>query len=246
VTSLLRDATIVFDLDGTLVDTLPDLANSLNDVLTRRGHHTVPAETVRRAVGLGARAMIEASLRRTGAHDDVEQMLAEFLVHYEANIAAASRPFPGAVASLEALASAGANLALCTNKRERLTRKLIRALGLEHYFSGVAGRDTFATSKPDPGHLTGVIALAGGERTRAVMIGDSELDIRAARGAGVPSILVSFGYGASALNEIAPDAVVDHFDALTDAAEFLLVSASSLRRSHASRGESSKNGVVPS
>src|SRR6478672_8540539 len=131
--SLLRDATIVFDLDGTLVDTLPDLANSLNDVLTRRGHDAVPAETVRRAVGLGARAMIEESLRRAGAHDDVDQMLAEFLVHYEANIAAASRPFPGAVASLEALASAGANLALCTNKRERLTRKLIQALELEHY-----------------------------------------------------------------------------------------------------------------
>jgi phosphoglycolate phosphatase len=201
----------------------------------------VPAETVRRAVGLGARAMIEESLRRAGAHDDIDQMLGEFLVHYEANIAAASRPFPGAVASLEAFASAGANLALCTNKRERLTRKLIRALELEHYFSGVAGRDTFAMSKPDPGHLTGVIALAGGKRTRAVMVGDSELDIRAARGAGVPSILVSFGYGASVLNEIAPDAVVDHFDALIDAAEFLLVSAPSLRRSHASRGKSSKN-----
>jgi len=223
VPSPLRDATVVFDLDGTLVDTLPDLANSLNDVLTRWGHDAVPADTIRRAVGFGARAMIEESLRRASARDDIDQMMAEFLVHYEANIAVESRPFPGAVASLEALASAGARLALCTNKRESLTRKLIQALDIEHYFDGVAGRDTFAVSKPDPGHLTGVIILAGGERTRAVMIGDSDVDIRAAQGARVPSIMVSFGYATSALHEVAPDAVIDHFDVLVHKAELLLV-----------------------
>ena len=93
MSSPLKDATVVFDLDGTLVDTLPDLANSLNDVLTRRGHDAIPAETIRYSVGLGARAMIEEGLRRAGAHDDIDQMVTEFLVHYEANIAAESRPF---------------------------------------------------------------------------------------------------------------------------------------------------------
>ena len=115
---MFKDATIVFDLDGTLVDTAPDLTNALNDVLVRRGHMPVEAETIRACVGHGARIMIEEALRRTGARDDVDRMLAEFLVHYEANIANDSRPFPGAVAALEALAGQGATLAVCTNKRE--------------------------------------------------------------------------------------------------------------------------------
>src|SRR5262249_1908122 len=158
----LRDATIVFDLDGTLVDTAPDLTKALNDALIRRGHAAIPQETIRSAVGFGARVMIEEALRRAGAAEDIEEMLSEFLVPYEANIAAESRPFPGAVASFEALAASGARLAICTNKREYLTRKLLEALSLQHYFHGIAGRDTFAVSKPDPGHLLQVIAQAGG------------------------------------------------------------------------------------
>ena len=176
----LRDATIVFDLDGTLVDTAPDLTNALNDALTRRGHAAISQETIRSAVGFGARVMIEEALRRAGAAEDIDEMLAEFLVHYEANIAAESRPFPGAVASLEMLAASGARLAICTNKREYLTRKLLEALSLQHYFQGIAGRDTFAVSKPDPGHLTQVIAQAGGVPSRAIMVGDSDVDIRTA------------------------------------------------------------------
>jgi phosphoglycolate phosphatase len=115
---MLRQATIVFDLDGTLVDTAPALSNALNDVMTRRGHAPVPVATVRACVGHGARVMIEQALRQAGAADDVDQMLAEFLIHYEANIAAESRPFPGAVTALESLADRGATLAVCTNKRE--------------------------------------------------------------------------------------------------------------------------------
>jgi phosphoglycolate phosphatase-like HAD superfamily hydrolase len=126
----LRDATIVFDLDGTLVDTAPDLTNALNDALTRRGHAAISQATIRSAVGFGARVMIEEALRRAGAAEDIDEMLAKFLVHYEANIAAESRPFPGAVASLETLAKAGARLAVCTNKREYLSRKLLEALGI--------------------------------------------------------------------------------------------------------------------
>jgi phosphoglycolate phosphatase len=226
----LRSATIVFDLDGTLVDTAPDLTNALNDALTRRGHAAISQATIRSAVGFGARVMIEEALRRAGAAEDIEEMLAEFLVHYEANIAAESRPFPGAVASLGTLAAAGAKLAVCTNKREYLSRKLLEALGLQHYFHSVAGRDTFAVSKPDPGHLTQVIALAGGVPSRAIMVGDSNVDISTAKRARVPSILVSFGYAPEATNELAPDAIIDHFDQLVPKAASLLSAAPGQRR----------------
>jgi phosphoglycolate phosphatase len=156
----LKGATIVFDLDGTLVDTAPDLTNALNHVLTRRGHAPVPAASIRSSVAFGARAMIEEGLRLSEASDDVDAMLADFLVHYEANIATQSAPFPGAVTALETLGSAGAKLAVCTNKREVLTLKLLRALELDAYFAAIAGRDTFAVAKPHPEHLTGVIARA--------------------------------------------------------------------------------------
>ena len=211
---MLRQATIVFDLDVTLVDTAPDLSNALNDVMMRRGHAPVPAETVRACVGHGARVMIEQALRGAGATDDVDRMLAEFLVHYEANIAAESRPFPGVVAALERLAARGATLAVCTNKREYLSRKLLQELDLARFFAGVAGRDTFGVSKPDPRHLTQVIALAGGDPSRAVMIGDSEVDLATAQAAAVPMILVSFGYASGPVETLPADARIDHFDEL--------------------------------
>lgn len=232
---MFKDATIVFDLDGTLVDTAPDLSNALNHVLTRRGHPAVPAETIRACVGHGARIMIEEALRRAGAEDDVDRMLAEFLVHYEANIAAESRPFPGAIAALEGLAGQGATLAVCTNKREYLSRLLLRTLRIDSYFSAIAGRDTFTVSKPDPGHLTGVIALAGGNPSRAVMIGDSEVDLQAAKAAAIPMILVSFGYATSPLDGLAPEAVIDHFDELPARAGALLNAAGAGSRARSKR-----------
>jgi phosphoglycolate phosphatase len=218
----LSDATIVFDLDGTLVDTAPDLTNALNDALIRRGHQAISQETIRSAVGFGARVMIEDALRRAGAHENIDEMLADFLVHYEANIAAESRPFPGAVASLEALTRTGARLAVCTNKREYLSRKLLAALDLDRYFHGIAGRDTFAVSKPNPGHLTEAIALAGGVPSRAVMVGDSDVDLRAAKDASVPAVLVSFGYAPAVLDEFSPAAIIDHFDELVPSIDAVL------------------------
>ena len=218
----LKDATIVFDLDGTLVDTAPDLTNALNETLTRRGHAPVPAASIRSSVAFGARAMIEEGLRRSQASDDVDAMLADFLVHYEANIAAHSAPFPGAVTALETLSSAGAKLAVCTNKREVLTLKLLKALKLDAYFAAIAGRDTFAVAKPHPEHLTGVIARARGTPARAIMVGDSEVDLATAKAARVKAILVSFGYAAHPLDALAPNAVIDHFDELVPRAVILL------------------------
>jgi len=128
---MLKGANIVFDLDGTLVDTAADLTSALNHALTRHGHLAVSAATVRSAVGLGIRVMIEETLRRLSASDDVDEMLAEFLAYYEANIARESRPFPGVVAVLERLAAEGATLAVCTNKQEHLSRLLLQELDLE-------------------------------------------------------------------------------------------------------------------
>jgi phosphoglycolate phosphatase len=219
----LTGATVVFDLDGTLVDTAPDLTNALNDVLTRRGLPRMPISAVRAAVGLGARAMIEEGLQRLGAAaDDIEPMLEEFLVHYDANIAAESRPFPGAVASLETLKARGAVLAICTNKRERLARKLLAELRLDAYFQAIAGRDSYSVSKPHPGHLVATIAAAGGNAARAVMVGDSDFDLLAAKAASVPIVLVSFGYAPGAPEALLPDAVIDHFDELAPRIPLLL------------------------
>lgn len=219
---MLKDATIVFDIDGTLIDTAPDLISALNHALTGRDHLPLPAACVREAIGRGARAMIEQALHLTGTQGDVDTILLDFLAYYEANIARESRLYPGAMAALEKLADAGAKLAVCTNKRERLTRLLLQALDIEPFFAGIAGRDTLDVSKPDPGHLLGAIALAGGERTRAVMIGDSAVDIEAARGACVPSILVDFGYCPPPPDGPRPDAVIGHFEALEDCVLALL------------------------
>jgi phosphoglycolate phosphatase len=167
---MLEGATIVFDLDGTLVDTAPDLTNALNHALKLHGYGTVAPGLVREAVGRGAPAMIYEAL---GIESGTDAILRDFLIHYEANIARLSRPFPGAVALLERLKNRGAILAVCTNKRVRLANLLLEALELDHHFATIAGRDTFETSKPHPGHLLGTIAASGGDRARAVMVGDS-------------------------------------------------------------------------
>ena len=125
---MLEDTTIVFDLDGTLIDTAPDLTNALNHALARADQAPISAATVRSLVGQGARVMIEEGLRQAGVEGDLDALLGDFLIHYEANIAAESRPFPGAVAALDRLAAEGARLAVCTNKRESLSRRLLQSL----------------------------------------------------------------------------------------------------------------------
>ena len=222
---MLKDATIVFDLDGTLVDTAPDLTNALNYALQRHGHPTVAPATIREAVGRGALAMIREALSLHDilqSEDRTDAILSDFLAHYEANIAVETRPFPRAVAAIGRLRAKGARLAVCTNKREHLAQLLLRALDIHHHFAAIAGRDTFPVSKPDPGHLTGVIATAGGDPAKAIMVGDSASDILAARGANIPSIRVSFGYSPPPPEGPYADAVIDSFDELETHAELLL------------------------
>ena len=214
----MHGTTIVFDLDGTLIDTAPDLARAVNHVLAGLGHAPVPALAIRAEVSHGAKAMLRKAVRIAGAtlsEPDLDRLYqTELLTHYADNIAVDSRPFPGLLAAIEALERAGARLAVCTNKSESLSRKLLAELGLAQRFASIAGRDTFAVMKPHPDHLLGAIRLAGGDARLAVMVGDSTTDVRAARAAGVPVIGVSFGYLDVPAAELGADHLIDHYDEL--------------------------------
>ena len=212
--------TVVFDLDGTLIDTAPDLAATLNRVLEREGVGPVPYAAARNMIGSGARRMIERGLTAEGRSFTtvmVDRMLEEFIDHYSAHIADSSRPFPGLEAALDKLAAAGCHCAVCTNKYEQLSRLLLDALGLSARFTAIAGQDTFGIRKPDPEVLRRTIRMAGGDVARAVMVGDSAIDIETARAAGVPVVVVSFGYTEIPVAELRPDRLIEHFEELPQA-----------------------------
>jgi phosphoglycolate phosphatase len=211
----LAGITLAFDLDGTLVDTAPDLIAATNHVLASDGLEPVAATVLRDQISFGARAMISRGLAlrdavRTTA--EIDALHAAFLRHYTANIAVHSRPFPQVAQVLDRYRAHGCRLAVCTNKREDLARSLLGQLDLLSLFDAVAGGDTFAVSKPHPDHLTGAITQAGGMVRRAVMIGDSDTDIATARAAGLPSIAVSFGYTDVPAAQLGATTVIDHFN----------------------------------
>ena len=192
--------TIVFDLDGTLVDTAPDLHIALNHCLSEAGFETVPFESVRHMIGQGAKAMIEKGLAFQGisqASIETEPLWRSFLDYYEANICSKSRPFEDATSSLDTLISAGAALAVCTNKTQHLAETLIRELGLTSSFASICGADSVPEKKPSGDHIMKTIHRAGGAAGKAIMVGDSQTDERAARNAGLPFVYVTFGYGPS-------------------------------------------------
>jgi phosphoglycolate phosphatase len=220
-----QQPTIAFDLDGTLVDTAPDLIGALNLVLGEAGIKPVPFEQTRNVVGNGARVMIERGLALEGARADgaeLDRLLARFMIHYEANLSDKSRPFPGVMEMLDALDASGSLLVVCTNKFEGFSVKLLRALGLADRFAFIAGSDTFATRKPDAGHLLGAVSKAGGHSSSVVMVGDSRTDVATARAANVPVIAVSFGYSDVPANELGADRLVDRLIDVPDAAAELL------------------------
>lgn len=209
--------TIVFDLDGTLVDTAPDLVATLNVVLAREGLRQLPYETARTFIGGGARLMLErgfAADDRTASPETMDRLFKIFLEHYADHIADKSQPFPGLEAALDLLAARGCRLAVCTNKLERLSVRLLEALGLSSRFAAICGQDTFGTMKPDPVVLQKTISAAGGDPARAVMIGDSATDIHTAQAAGIPVIAVDFGYTDRPVHDFLPDRVIGHFDEL--------------------------------
>ena len=222
-----RRATIVFDLDGTLAETAPDIISVLNTILLREGLPAVPVAMARDLVGAGARALIERGFRLQGeplGPEMLERLFLDFLELYAGRIADESHLYPGVEAALEHLVRAGHILAVCTNKPERHSRLLLSALRIDARFSAICGRDTFPVCKPDPRHLTLTIAQAGGDPGRAIMVGDSRTDIDTARGAGIPVIAVPFGYTNVPVSELSPDRIIGHFEELIPAVDAILAS----------------------
>ena len=225
----LNGATIVFDLDGTIVDTAPDLAAATNHALGLIGLAPVTAAELHPFIGRGSKTMIEAGLHFRGATASAAEVMRlhdAFLAFYADNIAVGSRPFEGVPQLLDRLLAAGARLAVCTNKLEGLSRALLEELALAPRFAAIAGGDTFSVRKPAPGHLTGVIDMAGGHSDRAVMVGDSGVDFATAMAAKVPAIGVTFGYTARPVRELAPQfgvgAIIDRFEEFMPALAKLL------------------------
>lgn len=212
--------TIVFDLDGTLIDTAPDLIDTLNLTLTRDGLPAVPFATARNLIGGGAKGMIERALAVEGracAPADVDRLYAAFVAHYADHIADKSRPFPKLDAALDALAAAGFRLAVCTNKLERLSVRLLAVLELKPRFAAICGQDTFGMQKPDPEILRRTVLRAGGMPASAIMVGDSKTDVDTARAAKVPVVAVDFGYSDVPIRTLNPDRAISSFAELPPA-----------------------------
>src|SRR5262245_24507140 len=217
--------TVVFDLDGTLVDSAPDLVATLNTVFAREGLPPVPYDTARNLVGGGARSLIERSLRAEGRKlptIEVDRLVKDFIEHYALHIADRSRPFPNLEAALEDMGAAGCRVAVCTNKLEWLSVRRLDALGLSKRFVAICGVDTFGLRKPNPDFLRRTIAHAGGELDQAVMVGDSISDIATARAAAVPVVAVAYGYTETPVSELGPDRVIDALTELPSAVSDLL------------------------
>jgi phosphoglycolate phosphatase len=217
--------TVVFDLDGTLVDTAPDLINALNFVLDREGLPPVPLHSARNMIGAGARRLIERGLELEGRSADLEditRLTSDFIDYYAAHIADVSRPFEGLEGALDDLSARGYRFAVCTNKLEWLSKLLLDQLGLSSRFAAICGADTFGISKPDPAILRQTIARAGGEVSSAIMVGDAGPDIGVARRAGIPVIGVEFGYTEVPIADLKPDRLINHMRELPAAVESLM------------------------
>jgi phosphoglycolate phosphatase len=204
--------TIVFDLDGTLIDTAPDLIDTLNIILAQEDLPAVPYASARNMIGGGAKVMLERALAAQGrAANEIDRLYEAFLSHYAAHITDRSRPFPGLEVTLEGLTAAGHRLAVCTNKLEWLSVRLLQTLKLTQHFAAICGQDTFGMQKPDPEVFRRTVLRAGGEPGRAVMVGDSGTDIRTARAAKAPVVAVDFGYSDVRIEILEPDRVISSF-----------------------------------
>jgi phosphoglycolate phosphatase len=206
---------VAFDLDGTLIDSAPEIAGAVNALLAERGRPALALDRVTSMVGDGSAALVARAFAASGdalgeaAH---REALARFLEIYEAWPADPGQVYPGVAATLDALAASGLRLGLCTNKPERVTRAVLEAVGLARFFAVVAGGDTLAVRKPDPRHLAHVLDGMGVAPRRAAMVGDNAHDMAVARALGVPGIAVSYGYPRMPVADLGADAVVDRFD----------------------------------
>ena len=224
----LKGAAIALDLDGTLIDTAPDLMTALNKTLALEGLAAATLAQSRAYIGQGARRMIDRAARAVGvAYDDaaLDRLTGLFIDFYRQDIASQSRPFEGCETALAAMRDAGAALVVCTNKRTALSRMLLDALNMTPWFVDIVGADRVINRKPHGDHVREAVRIAGADPSRAVMIGDSSADTLSARDAGVRSIAVSFGYNDAAPQELGADAVIDHFTEVPSVAARLLRAA---------------------
>ena len=208
---------LVFDLDGTLVDTAPDLLGAMNAVLMQEGRETIDPTTLRHMVGFGARSLIEQAMAATGERILAERLPAlvdSFVSHYRERIADESRPFPYVVETLSHFQRRGLAMGVLTNKPHELTVPLLDKLDLTKHFGAIHGAGRYAYVKPDPRVLNHLLDELGAKRDRAVMIGDSATDVATARAAGIPVIVLSYGYTPIPAAELGADAVIDRFSDL--------------------------------
>jgi len=211
---------VIFDLDGTLIDTSPDLVASLNHTIAAEGLEPVTYDDLTHLVGQGVHMMItRAYAMRERALDEETRtrLFNRFMDFYLDTMPGASKPYPGVLDALDRLEAAGMKLAVCTNKLESLTFPLLEKLGLKDRFGTITGGDTFTWRKPDARHILGTIEKAGALTSRAIMIGDSVNDIAAAKNAAIPSIAVPFGYSDVPVETLDPSLVIQHYDELTPA-----------------------------
>jgi phosphoglycolate phosphatase len=211
---------VVFDLDGTLVDSAPDLLPATNHALALIDRAPVSLETLRSLVGGGLRQMIRLGAEASGGpveEADLDRLLGAGMVHYADHISDNTTIYDGVIENLESLAAANVPMAVCTNKTAHYARRLISDLRLTPYFKAILGGDSLAVRKPDGNHIRAAIRAAGAHSSGAVMVGDSITDVDGARNAGVPVVLVSFGYTVTPARELGADAVIDHFDELSNA-----------------------------
>lgn len=221
----LKSPALIFDLDGTLVDTAPDLLATTNTILARDGRKPVGPEIMRHLVGRGARNLISEAFRLTGAPVEparLEQLYEDFIADYASHVAAASRPYPGVVETLEALERDGVRMGVLTNKPHGPTNILIEQLHLAHFFGAVFGQGRRPWLKPDPRLFEEVLAELGGRGAGALVIGDSITDVETARGGGAPVILMSYGYTPEPAASLGADLVLDDFGEIPAAARRLL------------------------
>ncbi len=211
---------VVFDLDGTLVDSVPDIQAALNWLMAREGRRELDRVEVAGMVGDGVPKLVERALLATGGFPDagLEPTIEIFAAHYEAHAAALTKPFPGVMQALTDLRDAGCLLGVCTNKPQGATGEILEALDLAPFFKAVAGGDTVpGARKPDPRHLMHVLDGMGTQPSETVMVGDSHNDINVAKAAGVPTVAVTFGYAHGPVDQLGADVLIDHFDELVPA-----------------------------
>ncbi len=203
-------ATVVFDLDGTLVDSAPEIAGALNAVLATHGRTALPVDRVIGMIGDGSAMLLRRGFEATGGPaPDFDAALARFVEVYDAWPADPAQIYPGVVETLAQLRAGGVRIGLCTNKPERVTRSLLSGLGLLAAFDAIAGGDTLPVRKPDPGHLGWVVERLGGDRTGSVMVGDNANDVAAARGYGIPVVAVAYGYPRMPLVALGADRIIE-------------------------------------